>query len=165
MLNFIIGRENIDLGPVRMDSPLYFRKARPDWLNDDFAKRAILAIDQAKVLNGFALENRFGYGMSSEQISTGTKTLLLIKNQPKFIYYASNMGDNCVPFLMEIVKEREEVGEGDVTLLLEHFMDIPYKYEGMLKVDGEPVSIDEYEDLIATWCEHRDDPDYKWRDN
>ena len=56
MLNFIIGRENIDLGPIHMDSPLYFRKARPEWLNDDFAKRAIKAIDQATVLNGFALE-------------------------------------------------------------------------------------------------------------
>ena len=32
MLNFIIGRENIDLGPVHMDSPLYFRKAKPEWL-------------------------------------------------------------------------------------------------------------------------------------
>ena len=78
MLNFIIGRENIDLGPVHMDSPLYFRKAKPEWLNDGFARRAINAIDKAKVLNGFALENRYGYGMSSEQISTGTKTLLLI---------------------------------------------------------------------------------------
>lgn len=41
MLNFIIGRENIDLGPVHMDSPLYFRKAKPEWLNDGFARRAI----------------------------------------------------------------------------------------------------------------------------
>ena len=64
MLNFIIGRENIDLGPVHMDSPLYFRKAKPEWLNDGFARRAINAIDKAKVLNGFALENRYGYGMS-----------------------------------------------------------------------------------------------------
>jgi len=94
---------------------------------DSFARRAILDIDKAKVLNGFALENRYGYGMSSEQISTGTKTLLLIKNHPQFIYYASNMGDNCVPFLMELVKEREAAGMGDVTLLLEHFMDIPYE--------------------------------------
>ena len=164
MLNFIIGRENIDLGPVHMDSPLYFRKAKPEWLNDGFARRAINAIDKAKVLNGFALENRYGYGMSSEQISTGTKTLLLIKNQLQFIYYASNMGGNCVPFLMELVKEREAAGMGDITLLLEHFMDIPYEYEGMLKIDGVPVTIDEYEDAVAEWCEHRDEPDYKWRD-
>lgn len=163
MLNFIIGRENIDLGPVHMDSPLYFRKARPEWLNDDFACRAIAEIDKAKVLNGFALENRFGYGMSSEQISTGTKTLLLIKNQPQYVYYASLMGDNCVPFLMELVKKREEAGGGDITLLLEHFMLIPDEYEGMLKVAGQPVTIFEYECLIAEWCEHREDPEYKWR--
>ena len=64
---------------------------------------------------------------------TGTKTLLLIKNQPQFIYYASNMGDNCVPFLMELVNDREAAGMGNITLLLEHFMDITYEYEGMLK--------------------------------
>ncbi len=133
MLNFIIGRENIDLEPVHMDSPLYFRKAKPEWLNDGFARRAINVIDKVKVLNGFALENKYGYGMSSEQINTGTKTLLLIKNQPQFIYYASNMGDNCVPFLMELVNDREAAGMGNITLLLEHFMDITYEYEGMLK--------------------------------
>ncbi len=51
---------------MHMDSPLYFRKAKKEWLEDDFAKRVILAIDKAKVLNGFVLENRYGYGMSSE---------------------------------------------------------------------------------------------------
>lgn len=33
----------------------------------------------------------------------------------------------------------------------------------MLLIDGKPVTIDEYEDAIAEWCEHRDAPDYKWR--
>ena len=42
-------------------------------------------------------------------------------------------------------------------------MDIPEKYEGFLKINGKPVTIEEYEDEIVTWCEHRDDPDYKWR--
>jgi len=31
-------------------------------------------------------------------------------------------------------------------------------------LDGVPVTINEYEDAVAEWCEHHDDPDYKWRD-
>lgn len=50
---------------------------------------------------------------------------------------------------------------GDITLLLEHYMEIPEEYEGFLKVAGQPVSIFEYEMSIAEWCGHRDDPEYK----
>ena len=52
---------------------------------------------------------------------------------------------------------------GDIPLLLEHYMEIPEEYEGVLKVSGKPVSIFEYEMSIAEWCEHWDDPEYKWR--
>ncbi len=37
-------------------------------------------------------------------------------------------------------------------------MEIPYKYEGLLKVGGEPITIDDYEDAVADWCEHPNDP-------
>ncbi len=93
------------------------------------------------------------------ELSTGTKTLLLLRNRPGHIYYGSLLGDNCVPFLMELVNGQP----GDITLLLEHYMEIPEEYEGVLKVSGKPVSIFEYEMSIAEWCEHRDDPEYKWR--
>lgn len=54
-------------------------------------------------------------------------------------------------FLMEIVREQEAVGK-DITLLLEHFMDVPDEYEGMIKVDGKPVTIFEYERVYSDWC-------------
>lgn len=152
MLNFIIGRNHIDLDPVRMDSRLYFsRFAEDEWFENDFGRRVIKEIDQAEVLFGSALKNRFGKGMSTEQLSTGSKTLFLLKYMPDYVYYGSNMGDNCVPFLMEIVKEQEAVGK-DITLLLEHFMDVPDEYEGMIKVDGKPVTIFEYECAYSDWC-------------
>lgn len=37
-------------------------------------------------------------------------------------------------------------------------MEIPYKYEGLLKVGGEPITIDDYEGAVADWCEHPNDP-------
>lgn len=160
MLNFIIGRENINLDKVDMDSRVYFKEfKKPEWFSDPFAVRVIKEIDQAEVIFEEALKNRFGHGMSSMELSTGTKTLLLLRNRPGYIYYGSLMGDNCVPFLMELVQNQKD----DITLLLEHYMEIPEKYEGMLKVAGHSVSIYEYEMKIAEWCEHRDDPEYKWR--
>lgn len=96
---FIIGRNHIDLDPVRMDSRLYFsRFAEDEWFESDFGRRVIKEIDQAEVLFGSALKNRFGKGMSTEQLSTGSKTLFLLKYMPDYVYYGSNMGDNCVPF-------------------------------------------------------------------
>lgn len=160
MLNFIIGRENIDLNQVDMDSRVYFKEfKKPEWFTDPFAVRVIKEIDKAEVIFEEALKNRFGHGMSTMELSTGTKTLLLLRNRPGHIYYGSLLGDNCVPFLMELVNGHP----GDITLLLEHYMEIPEEYEGVLKVSGKPVSIFEYEMSIAEWCEHRDDPEYKWR--
>ena len=132
---------------------------KPEWFTDSFAVRAIKEIDQAEVLFEEALKNRFGHGMSTSELSKGTKTLLLLRNRPGYIYYGSLLGDNCVPFLMELVKEQDE----DITLLLEHYMEIPYECEGMIKMSGKLVTIDEYEDAIADWCEHPNDPHYDWR--
>lgn len=153
MLNIVLGRENIDLRKVCLNSRNHFtRFKQPEWFETDFAKRVIKDIDKAEVLFEEALKNRFGHGMSTEQLSTGTKTLLLLKFVPNWIYYGTNMGDNCVPYLMELVSESNE----DITILLEHFMDFPDEYEGMLKLDGIPISIENYEHAVATYCEHYD---------
>lgn len=106
MLNFIIGRENVDMSKVCLDSRTYFKRhKKSEWFTDPFAVRVIKEIDKAEVLFEEALKNRFGHGMSTLELSTGTKTLLLLRNRPGYIYYGSLMGDNCVPFLMELVRE------------------------------------------------------------
>ena len=151
MLNLIIGRENTNLDEVCMNSKLYFtRWKKAEWFEDDFAKRVIKTIDQADVLFGEALMNRFGKGMSTEQLCSGTKTLLLMRFVPDHIYYGTLMGDNCVPFIKELV----EKSENTIHLLLEHYMDFPDDWEGLLMVNGKPASIEEYEDTICTWSMH-----------
>lgn len=163
MVNFIIGRENIDLTTVDLDSRIYFKYSyKPEWFNNSFAKRVLKEIDKAELIADDVFRGRNGKAFPAVNLSTGTKTLLLIKFRPGHIYYGSALGNNCVPFLMEIAKEQEKTGMGDITLLLEHFMDIPDCYEGMIKLNGIPATLDEYDDAIVTWCEHRDNPDYKW---
>ena len=95
MLNFIIGRENIDLNQVDMDSRVYFKEfKKPEWFTDPFAVRVIKEIDKAEVVFEEALKNRFGHGMSTMELSTGTTTLLLLRNRTGPIYYGSLLGDN-----------------------------------------------------------------------
>lgn len=57
------------------------------------------------------------------------------------------MGDNCVPFLMEIAKER------DVHIMLEHFMDLREEDMPFVLVDGKPVTMFEYECKYSEWAE------------
>ena len=165
MLNFIMGRDNplIDENDVNFDSDYYFSlRKEPEWFETNFAKRVIKDIDQADVLFEEALKNRFGNGMSTEQLSSGTKTLLLIKHFPDEIWYAS-MGDNCYPFLIEIAKEYE----GTITLLLENTPDIPEEAfsDIDIAVNGEVVDAEGFFDCMCEYAQHCIDvvnsfPDY-----
>ena len=56
MLNLIIGRENLDLDKVRMNSRLYFtRYKKPEWFETDFAKRVIKTVDKAADIHAIGI--------------------------------------------------------------------------------------------------------------
>ncbi|WP_279221140.1 DUF4869 domain-containing protein [Clostridium sp. AM27-31LB] len=84
------------------------------------------------------------------QLSSGTKTLLLMRFRPEHIYYGTMMGDNCVPFIKELVKSNEN----SLNLLIEHYMEFSNDWEGLLLINGKPASIQEYGDAICTWSMH-----------
>lgn len=68
------------------------------------------------------------------------------------------MGDNCIPFLLRIAKQK------DVNIMLEHCMDFSdddFKNND-IRVNGNRVGPDEYEDLYAAWCAsgYEDEEDY-----
>lgn len=148
MLNIIFGRENAS--NLILDSRIYFSKnKKPEWFEDEFVKEFLAAIDKATVLFGEALSDYKGRGISTEMISTGSKTLCTIYfGERDNVYYGSTMGDNCIPFLMQIA------GERDVTIVLEHYMDFPERYfvEKKITVNGEFVSQYEYDDAFSEWC-------------
>ena len=54
--------------------------------------------------------------MSARDLSSGAKALILLANCPGLIVSGDRMGDNCVPFLMELAKEK------DISITLCHIM-------------------------------------------
>lgn len=150
VLNIIFGRENCPES-FNIDNRIYFRKnKKPEWFEDDFVKEFILAIDKATVLFEEALKDRWGHGISVDKISSGSKSLCCIYYDDKgTIFNGSQMGDNCVPFLMRIAESK------DVTIMLEHYMlfnddDLA---NGKIRVDGKIIhSVEEYEYAFSDYC-------------
>ena len=145
-----LGQSRLPL-PFKVLGRIYFRKnKKPEWFEDDFVKEFILAIDKATVLFEEALKDRWGHGISVDKISTGSKSLCCIYYDDKeTIFNGSQMGDNCVPFLMRIAEYK------DVTIMLEHYMlfsddDLA---NGKIKVDGKIIhSVEEYEYAFSDYC-------------
>lgn len=102
------------------DTSTYFNNVYLDsWLDDDFSRRIIKAVDKAEVLSSRAIDSKALGVIPVTSLSQGTKTLLLIDHEPKKIFYASGCGDNCTKWILEIAKKHQE----DITINLHHIMD------------------------------------------
>lgn len=87
------------------------------WLLDDFAKEVIRDVDNSEVLDSYAIKSPVLGIISPEDLSGGVKALILMKNYPGKIFNASNCGDNCAKWILELAKER------NFTINLYHVMD------------------------------------------
>ncbi|MCI9077592.1 MAG: DUF4869 domain-containing protein [Lachnospiraceae bacterium] len=148
MLNIIFGRENCQ--DFVLDTRIYFRRnKKPGWFEDSFVKKFLKEIDGSTVLFEEALKDYKGRGISTEMISTGCKTLCCIYYHGNdTVFYGSGMGDNCIPFLMEIA------ARNDITIVLEHYMDFPGEYfeKKLVSINGTVLTQDTYDDAYSGWC-------------
>lgn len=86
------------------------------YITGDFERQVILNIDKSEVISENVLENPIFGGISSQDISTTSKTIILVKNLPEYIFNGSRMGDNAAPWLLKIGKD------SDVTIRLGYIM-------------------------------------------
>ena len=110
----------IHYGPmdgVIYNTAVYFRNVyRDEWLEDDFAKRVIRAVDKSEVVGPHLIESRVLGPIPPEGLSGGVKTLLLINFMPDKVFNASTCGDNCARWLLAIGRKQ------DVTINLRHIL-------------------------------------------
>lgn len=100
------------------NTSIYFKNTYRDaWILDDFAKKVIADVDKSKVIGANAIESPVLGMISPLQLSGGCKALLLMRNEPSKTFNASNCGDNCARWILELAKER------DFTINLYHVMD------------------------------------------
>ena len=68
-----------------------------------------------------------------ERLSGGVKTLILIRELPDKVFYASACGDNCAPWLLRIAAQE------DRTVNLRHIMDFGFGHFDIHIVNTDKV--------------------------
>lgn len=107
-----------DMKGAVYNTVIYFKNDYdPAWLEDPFVQAMILDVDKSKVLSSGAVESPVMGIIPPTGLSGGVKTLILILKEPNKIFNASNCGDNCAKWLLEMGKSH------DVTINLRHIMD------------------------------------------
>lgn len=91
------------------------------WITSDFARKIIKDIDKSEVLGPNCIQSKVLGQIPPTSIAGGTKTLLLIYNEPENVFNASTCGDNCAKWILEMARDR------DVTINLRHFMHFGFK--------------------------------------
>lgn len=72
-----------------------------EWLESDLARAIIRDIDSSEVLSGECISSPVLGQIPPERLSGGTKTLLLMLNEPEKIFNASTYEDNCAKWILE----------------------------------------------------------------
>lgn len=115
MLNIYFG----EMPEAIFNTSVYFDNVYLDkWLEDEFAKKIIKAVDKSEVLSSLAIDSKALGIIPVTKLSGGTKTLLLIYNEPEKIFNASTCGDNCAKWILKIAKNNKT----DITINLRHIM-------------------------------------------
>ena len=114
MLSVIFG----DNESTIMNTSTFFKNVyEDDWIIDALSKDMIKDVDKSDVVSARVIDSPVLGGISPRELSGGVKTLICIYKMPDKVFNASNCGDNCAKWLLEI-GERE-----DVTINLRHIMD------------------------------------------
>lgn len=113
MLNIYFG----EMEECVYNTSMYFDNTYEDnWITSDLAKDIIKDIDKSTVLSAECIQSEVLGQIPPTQLSGGTKTLLLIYNEPTEIFNASTCGDNCNKWILKMAEEK------DITINVRHFM-------------------------------------------
>ena len=98
-------------------SVFFKNRYKDEWIVDDFARKVISDVDHSKVVDSNSIESPVLGNISPLQLSGGVKALILMKHFPGKVFNASNCGDNCAKWILELGDEQ------DFSINLFHVMD------------------------------------------
>lgn len=124
------------------NTSVFFKHTYNDsWIVDPFAKTIIKDIDNSEVVSANSIISPVLGNISPLQLSGGVKALLLMKNVQRKIFNASNCGDNCAKWILDIAKNK------DVAINLYHIMNFgPEEFE--IKIMNNRKIVHNMEELI-----------------
>lgn len=109
---------------VSYNDGLFDDMYKAEWFSDRFIQEILRTIDQIDIekSNGVSfVSRRTGNMHSHKELSTGTKTLILMYKLPNVVFQA-RFGDNCTDFV-----ERLAV-ENDIVIKADYFHSFSFKY-------------------------------------
>lgn len=90
------------------NTSIYFaHNYKDEWIVDQFARDVIKDVDQSEVIDVRNILSPVLGSIAPELLSGGTKALILMKNNPRKIFNASNCGDNCAKWILELGKTQD----------------------------------------------------------
>lgn len=136
------GYEYVQANYVTRVSPYFDNVYEDEWFSDDFTKETVKEIDKSDVIDSRSVYNEYGGSLPVTDLSTGVKSLMLLKFTDKKIC-GDRLGDNCVSRLLEIANNK------DIHISLDHIMPFPDYFEAIIENTGVRIStfqefIDEY---------------------
>ena len=115
MLNIYFG----NMPDAVYNTSVYFKNTYKDeWITDELSVKMIKSVDRSEVIDAKTIKSPVFGLISPVKLSGGVKTLILIANDSKYVFNASNCGDNCARWILEIAKHK------DITINLRHIMDL-----------------------------------------
>lgn len=100
------------------NTEVYFRNTYEEyWITSQIAKDIIKDIDKSDVVDSECIKSPVLGQITPMKLSGGTKTLLLIMNEPNTVFNASTCGDNCAKWILELAQNK------DIVINLRHVMD------------------------------------------
>lgn len=128
-----------------MDIDGYFnRNKEKKWFNDPYVKKIIKEIDNTVAVKDEYLESPVFGGISPVQLSTGCKALILAYEVNEVIY-ATRMGDNCVPLLLDMAEKK------DVHIMLRHCLPMPYGIPLKIMFIDTNKIVTNYDDYVTEY--------------
>lgn len=88
-----------------------------DWIGAPLAKEIIRDIDGSEVLDVECIKSPVLGQIPPTKLAGGTKTLILMMNEPETVFNASTCGDNCAKWILRLAEGK------DLTINLRHIMD------------------------------------------
>ena len=98
-------------------SVVFKNRYKDEWILEDFSKKVISDVDRSEVIDANSIQSPVLGIISPLQLSGGVKALILMKHFPGYTFNASNCGDNCAKWILELGEQQ------DFTISLFHVMD------------------------------------------
>ncbi|MCM1132266.1 MAG: DUF4869 domain-containing protein [Ruminococcus flavefaciens] len=114
MLKVIFG----DTDKSIYNTSVYFNNSyEEDWFTDELVKQIVKDVDKSEIISTNCILSPVLGQIPPITLSGGTKTLILILKEQNKVFNASQCGDNCAKWILQISKTY------DITINLRHIMD------------------------------------------